>query len=38
MSKRALIVEDDKDLGGVLMELLEVLNYESELTQSVGES
>ena len=38
MSKRALIVEDDRDLGGVLMELLEILNYESELTQSVGES
>jgi len=38
MSKRALIVEDDRDLGGVLMELLEVLNYEAELTQSVENS
>jgi len=38
MSKRALIVEDDRDLGGVLMELLEILDYESEWTESVKES
>jgi len=38
MSKRALIVEDDRDLGGVLLELLEVLGYESELAQNVEES
>jgi|TARA_B110000503_G_scaffold46900_1_gene76460 DNA-binding NtrC family response regulator len=38
MPKRALIVEDNPDLGAVLLEFLELLNYESELTQGVKES